>query len=135
MSRLLFKVVSHVPDSKKDEILLHYDPKLVKLIEEKRVEDIDFDILAPGILERFTYMRCMNILNFTYFSKTQLLGALDVAFKSLRDNGIFQVGKTDKRDGKNEVSFYRKTGGNFVLLTEINHGTEIKEVIDEYNRK
>lgn len=114
---------------------LLYTPKLLKLISENKIENIDFDIFDSKIKDKFTFLRYMNILNLSYFPRHMIKKALKIAYRSLKDGGIIQIGNTNKHSFINIVGFYRKNKNNFNLIYEFNGGTELKDLIKETNFK
>jgi len=105
-----------------------FDHKLFNLIHSKNAIEIDFDVLTTIIESKFDCIRAMNILNKLYFDEHQLKKAIENIRYSLKENGIFLVGRTHN-DGTNHASFFRKTGSQFVLLEDIGRGTEIKDIV------
>lgn len=110
-----------------------YTRHINDLINSKFIQDINYDIFETRIHDRFTFVRCMNILNLNYFPEEKLYSAIENIALSLKENGILQIGRTVS--AINNVSFYRKQNGIFYHLCDKNTGTEIKTIINEYNAK
>lgn len=110
-----------------DLLLMH--PLVLKKLENEELNFLEYDIFQTLIQEKFTFVRVMNILNLGYFDKELIKKALRNISKSLKENGILLIGRTDSKN-INNASFYRKRGEKFILLENVNHGTEIKELIE-----
>jgi len=110
-----------------------YNKFIINLIDNNQIQDVSYDIFETRIYNRFTFVRCMNILNLVYFCEEKLYKGLENVVLSLKENGILQIGRTVS--SRNNVSFYRLQHGELIHLYDINDGTEIKEIIIKYNNK
>ena len=116
ISKILFPLVwaFDKPSSPFGEIPL-YDFRLLELIREGHVEDLSYDIFSTSMPGRFTFVRCMNVLNPGYFKSDAICRALSLLKNSLKDQGILLLGRT-MPDGANAVSFYKKVSGHLELI-------------------
>lgn len=134
ISKMLFPLVkaSDKPSAPFGEIPL-FDFRLLELIRKGHVTELPYDILSTSLPDRFTFVRCMNVLNLSYFKPDAIRRALSLLKTSLKDQGILLLGRT-MPDGANAVSFYRKVSGNLELIRELDGGSEISHLIDSTNR-
>ena len=84
-----------------------------------------FDVTAGGV----HLLRTMNILNKDYFSDAQLRDGVDAAFRSLKEGGVWIVGRTLERDFSNHVSFLQKSEDCWQLLGRIGNGSEMEHFV------
>lgn len=75
-------------------------------------------------------LRTMNILNKDYFSDSQLRHASNVAFQSLKLDGVWIVGRTLETDFSNHVTFLQKLDSGWRILSRIGNGSEMEEYAD-----
>jgi len=128
----LFRKMRKIPIPKQfDYKILLFHPKLQTLINNKQVNYIDYDILATKTELKFSFIRCMNILNFSYFSDAEIKQAVANIYSSLHENGILLVGRTEK-NGKNNASFFEKKDSKYSLLQDVYGGSEIKSIVLAY---
>ena len=108
ISKMLFSLVRAFdkPSSPFGQIPL-YDFRLLDLMRKGDVEELSYDIFSTSLPDRFTFVRCMNVLNPAYFELDAIRRALSLLKSSLKDQGILLLGRT-LPDGANAVSFYKK---------------------------
>lgn len=99
---------------------LLYDKRILNLINEKKIMQIDYDVLNSEIKNQFTFVRAMNIVNSNIFSPAEMKMALENIKKSLKENGILQIGITE--GDINRVSFFRLNNNKFSLIKNVNNG-------------
>lgn len=97
------------------------------------VRQINYDAFLTQLPNKYTFVRCMNLLNFSYFSESDILLAIDNIYLSLVNEGVFQIGRTTDT-GLNDVSFYKKSLNSFIHLGSINNGSEIHDLIIKYSK-
>ena len=112
-------------DYKKTKLLI---PNLDKINELKFYEQDIFNI-DKKYFNFFDVIRVSNLLNYSYFSKTQLKKAILNLKKISKDNSIILINRTPNRKRKNTASFFRKKKGKFELIKDINGGSEIKKLM------
>ena len=136
ISKYFYNVFRHFPVNKNKpyKVIRSFEKRLVKLIQEAKVNHIDYNVFSTSIINKFTYVRCMNVLNKVYFSNEMIIQAIDNIYTSLQDIGILQIGKT-LENGVNNVSFYSKVDNKLVLIKDYNEGCEIKDLIERFNNK
>lgn len=133
VSKMLFPLIEafNRPSAPFREMPL-FDFRLLELIRKGHVDELPYDILATSLPDRFTFVRCMNVLNLSYFNPDAILLALSLLKTSLKDQGILLLGRT-MPDGSNAVSFYRKSSGNLELIRELDGGSEISHLVESTN--
>jgi hypothetical protein len=95
---LLFKILKQIKNSKQyDFELLLFHPEILKKIQEKRIIYIDYNVFNTKIENKFTFIRCMNILNKGYFSAPKIIEAMHLIEISLVENRILLVGRTNAK--------------------------------------
>jgi hypothetical protein len=136
VSRILYHILEKIPatDEELKDICL-FDPKTIEYLDQGKLKCIDYDVFRTSLAERFTYVRCMNVLNRNlWFSEQQLSKALMAICGSLIEGGILQVGRS-RDDGTHDASFLRKERGHMLLLESINRGSEVSEFVLTYGLK
>lgn len=123
LSHLLFHVLKIFPVPGQLYKISLLDRKTVAYIEQGIIREIDYDVFSTMIEDTFTFVRCMNLLQIPYFDEEHISIALKNIKFSLRDSGIFQIGRT-LQNGTNNVSFYRKLDDKFILIEHVNRGYE-----------
>jgi len=89
-----------------------------------------------SFVDRFEIIRVSNVLNRRSYTDNQLLYAITNLFSYLRDNGFFLVsrnvftGSTERESG----SVWRRSGNEFVWVTDYSGGSEIKLLLDQWNK-
>lgn len=105
---------------------------------EAAITVIELDCLASDkeLSERFDAIRASNILNIDYFSAEQLRSAVGNMHGYLREGGCLLVSRNEDRAGKEieNGSVWRKVGSRFTHLTDFGAGSEIKAIVDEWDR-
>jgi len=125
----LLKIMS-TPDNNYKKVLL-LDGNAVMNINNGNFTFIEYDVLSSIIKDKFTYVRCMNLLNrYSWLGDDEICIALRNIKTSLKENGIMQIGKTEDGTGVNNVSIFKKTDDKFVLLEHINAGSELIDIIN-----
>ncbi len=128
LSRWIARLLEKPRPARFERTISILDCRLQEALKMGHVEQIAYDIFHTSITERFTYVRCMNVLNLAYFEESELLRALELLLGSLRDGGILQLGRTTK-DGVNRATFFRKAGKRVEVETAVNGGSELEVLI------
>jgi hypothetical protein len=96
--------------------------------------DPRFRIAVHSIFERLEIrvdvIRTMNILNRCYFSDGRIAAAAGAVFHSLREGGLWMVGRTGG-DGRNSASVFEKRETRFEQVAELNGGSEAAAIARE----
>jgi len=132
LSRALYTLLApFIPQAIEDDAelqqVLLYHVDVIRSLQAGRLEEITYDVLRTQIIDKFTYVRAMNILNRQYFDDASLATAIRNIVKSMKEDAILQVGRT--HDGVNDVSFFRKQDQMLHWIEDINAGSEIKQLI------
>jgi hypothetical protein len=130
LSRLLYSLLADTSGNHKLKWFLLFDPEVMENIEKGLIHFIDYDVFETCETSLFTFVRCMNLLNLTYFSSDKIERALRNIVGSLKEGGILQIGRTTP-EGHNMVGFYINTGNGLKLVREVGGGTEVRDVIEK----
>ena len=131
LSRLLYSLLAGKSAHHKSKLILLFDPQVMENIEQGLMHFIDYDVFETREKSRFTFVRCMNLLNLDYFSSDKIEGALRNIVGSLKEGGILQIGRT-MRDGHNMAGFYINTRGGLRLVREVGGGTELRDILKRF---
>jgi hypothetical protein len=130
-SRLLFGALRayderlHAGDDSRTTTIDMFAPRARDYLRDGKLRLLPYDVWVGGERERFTYVRCMNVLNVGWwFSDAQVDRGLRSVVSSLQPGGVLQLGRTRDLDGQNDASFFRKQGDSLVLLSHHHAGTE-----------
>ncbi len=126
---LLYKILTNqkiIDDFDYKLLLLH--PEILIKIKTKEINFINYDIFQTEINQKFTFVRVMNILNTGYFTEKQIKTGIENIIKSIKENGILLIGRTNSKN-INNASFYKKTNGQLAHFKDVNKGSEIKQFI------
>jgi len=130
VSRYLFYLFAMLPDnSSQKKIVWTLSPSVLSCVKAKKLKFIDYDVFNTRIKRKFTVVRCMNLLNLTYFKESDITMAIRNIVYSLEDGGLFLVGRT-KSGGMNCASFYKKRDGRLYLEEKYNGGSEVDVLIE-----
>jgi hypothetical protein len=102
-------------------------PSLKKLDKCKFIEQNIFNI-EKKYYNLFDVVRVSNLLNYSYFSESNLITAISNINKISKEKCIILVNRTTNKR-KNLASFFIKKNGKFELLKDVNGGSEIKDLI------
>jgi hypothetical protein len=130
ISRILYQLIKrlHVAGGSQDETFSLYTQEVQSNLAAGRMAEIDYDVFSTVPDERFSFVRCMNLLNKVYFGDDAILAALKNIHRSMTEKGILLVGRT-LPGGRNDAGFYEKSGNGFRLLRRVNSGSEIDGLI------
>lgn len=103
-------------------------PDLDKIDEIKFVEQDIFNV-SKKYFNFFDIIRVSNLLNYSYFSESKLKLAISNLKKISKDNSIILINRTPNNKKKNTASFFIKKKGKFILLEDLNGGSEIKKLM------
>ncbi len=108
---------------------LSFHPELLSEIDAGTIDTMDFDVLDVNVIsKRFDYIRCMNLLNQSYFSDEDIRLGIKTLHKAINPGGILQLGRTSL-EFENSVGFYRRTERDFELIDVFGEGSEIDYLI------
>ena len=127
LTRWLFRRLSSEKKSSELHESLLYHPKILELIDSKKITHEDYDVFSCPLPKRYSYIRCMNLLNKNYFSDEQIRLGITNLINSLDVRGVLQIGRTV--EGANQVSFLRKTESSVEEISHFNGGSEILSTI------
>ncbi|HKZ80419.1 MAG TPA: class I SAM-dependent methyltransferase [Pyrinomonadaceae bacterium] len=133
LSKYAYYLVALLPKrSAGAERLCLYDLRLLSSFQQGIIHEIDYDLFRTRLDDRFDLVRCMNVLNVSYFRPAKILRAIRNLQRSLKNHGVLQIGRTNTL-GRNEVSFFLKDGGNLRWILDVNGGSEIKPLVKSLN--
>ena len=104
------------------------DKKILTKIEKGEIEYFDLDIFNSFLKQKYSFIRCMNVLNLSYFSEDKILLGIKNIFKLLREEGYLIIGRTNDK-GINNVSLYIKKKNKLKVLRKVNKGCDINHLI------
>ena len=102
-------------------------PNLEKIDKCKFFEQDIFNI-EKKYFNLFDVVRVTNLLNYSYFSKSELKIAILNINKISKENCIILINRTTKNK-KNIASFFIKKNGKFELIEDVSGGSEIKDLM------
>jgi hypothetical protein len=109
-----------------------FDPRARRYIREGKLRPIHYDALVGGEEGRFTFVRCMNLLNRgTWCTDLQIETAVRHLAASLAESGILQLGRTEDVTRRNDVTFFRRVGDRLVVVAHHNRGSENIDILRE----
>ena len=134
VSRILYKILS----AKQENDLMAGEAVTVRLVNpsvQKEINSGQMEIKSYNVFEKdnhknYDFIRCMNLLNRSYFSDEEILVGLNNLADALGDKGYLQVGRTDYK-GVNKVSVFKKESETLVLVKQHNGGAEIEDIIKQ----
>ena len=130
IARLLFGILGRIPpsDLEPKEICL-FDQTTIAYLNAGKLRSIEYDVFQTKIVDRFTYVRCMNVLNMnSWFGDKEISAAIAAICGSLVEGGILQIGRS-RDDGTHDVGFFRKERGGMRLLESVNKGSELERAV------
>jgi hypothetical protein len=133
LSRWLYALLARTPGKQEIRPFFLFDRQVMDYMERDLIHFIDYDVFETRGTPPFTFVRCMNLLNLSYFSPEKIDAGLRNIIGSLAEDGILQLGRT-RADGHNMVGFYRKTGDGLQLVKEIGGGTELRDLLEKFLR-
>jgi len=131
LTRLLHWLLANRPVSDPLRSFLVFDPEVLEHIQKGLIRRIEYDVFTTRMPDAFSFVRCMNLLNLSYFPAESLKTALGNVSESLQEGGVLQLGRTHP-DGSNHTSFYRKRAKRLEILQEVGGGTELRHLIDSF---
>jgi hypothetical protein len=137
LSKILFYILKFfspaksLPEKQMLEISL-YDKEVIAALRDGKLYELNYDILASKVFQKFTFVRAMNILNSVYFSENEIILGLKNIMYSLKEKGILLTGRTSK--GINHATFYQKINSRLVILENVNQGSDINDFVNQINK-
>ena len=132
ISKLVFYPFAVLQDSAPKTRLLLLAGAVLKALHGHDVEYVRYDVFETRLDEKFTFVRCMNLLNLSYFSEDRILMGLRNMRNSLRQGGVLLVGRTIG-EAKNAASFFRRQGELLISIRESHGGFEARHVVERLN--
>jgi hypothetical protein len=133
VTRLLYSALAERPFSDPISWFALFDREVLQYVRQGLIRRIDYDVFVTRMPDAFSFVRCMNLLNLSYFPRRSLQAALRNVSESLKEGGVLQIGRTHE-DGASHAGFYRKRGARLELLREAGTGTELHEMIEQLPR-
>lgn len=131
-SILLYYILKIIPDRQVNlKKIILFDTETKKILNNGNFISIDYDVTSTIIDCKFTFVRCMNLLNKgSWISDDKIILSLKNIKMSLKENGILQIGKTEDITEINRVSYYVKNNDKFILLEHLNGGSELANIME-----
>ena len=128
LSALLHRWARKQPRGRTEPFLL-YHPRVIELLDQGAIRHTQFDVLAADSpADAYDYVRCMNLLNLSYFSEDDIRRGVRALWNTLNPGGVLQIGRTDQTL-RNDVSFYRKSAAGLEIIEQIGSGSEIDSIV------
>ena len=91
----------------------------------------DVFALNQSLVNRYSFVRCSNLLNPDYFSKEKIHAAIGLLAQYLKRNGLLMISRTDdsSKDGKNMASLWIRKEERLEYLSDYNGGVEVKSLV------
>jgi len=133
LSRFLFEFISKilsVPSLASEHLksIMLMDPSIIKMINQKKIKLKQYNVFT-GDGDRYHFIRCMNVLNLSYFSEADIISGINVLKDATLDGCYLQLGRTDSR-GINRASIYQKRNKDLFIIQDFNGGAEIDYLIN-----
>ena len=129
-SRLLFHFLIRYVSKKEYKKILMLDIDTTELIKKGELKVINYDAFETEIINEFDFVRCMNLLNAnSWFSDDQIIKAILNVKNSLKEGGIFLIGRTNQESNINNAAFFIKDNNKFLHIEDLNCGCEFKRII------
>jgi hypothetical protein len=106
-----------------------FDHEVIEHLEKGLIRRIDYDVFTTRMPGAFFFVRCMNLLNLSYFPAESIEIALRNLIESLQEGGVLQIGRTHP-DGTSHAAFYQKHGTRLEMLQQVGSGTEVRDLIE-----
>jgi len=106
-----------------DKVVKMVVPKASELQSLGELEILEYDIFRKPF-RQFNFVRCMNVLNRSYFDDRMIVVGLNNLVQSLMNGGVLLIGRTDT-NGVNRATAYEKVGTRIKVLFNLNGGSEI----------
>jgi hypothetical protein len=87
-----------------------------------------YNVLS-GPTELFDIIRAMNVLNYTYFSETQLTNALENILQSLTEGGLFITGSNHGQETAVNGAIYKKAGNRLEKIEISGRGSQVDGLV------
>jgi hypothetical protein len=113
-----------------DTEVLMLNPRTRQLINEGKITFSYCDIFdMPAATEQYDIVRCMNVLNHNIFPDEMILKGVNNLVSTIKSEGLFILGRTEDDTGLNRVTVFKKQGNQLLIVTEINGGSEVKQLL------
>ena len=110
--------------------ILLVNQDLQDLLSQGKINWLSFDVLDSRAPKKYDFIRIMNVLNNSLFSRKQIVQAMKNAVDSLEEKGIILIGRTSN-NGQNNATFYQKGINGISTLENVNNGSELHSIICE----
>ncbi len=123
-NKMCNEVINSAPDIKKCKDKLNFLHPLIKDLKMKdsRIIDMEYDVFTEWKQNKIDIVKCANILNKSYFSRSEIDIAMKNLTKSLKENGILAITRNPNKTSKEISSIYILKNNKLQLLTTINGG-------------
>ncbi len=85
----------------------------------------------PELVGAFDFVRCCNVLNYSYFSERQICDAVELLALYLKPGGLLVVSRTIDHSSSllHDASLWMKMGAGLQHVSDLNGGSEIKRLV------
>jgi hypothetical protein len=115
-----------------DAEILMLNPKTTQLMDEGKITFRSYDIFEKSTdAGRYDIVRCMNVLNYKVFPDDAIINGVANLAATVKEDGLFVLGRTQDGTGINNVSIFRKKENGLLLVKELNNGSEVKFLLKD----
>jgi hypothetical protein len=132
LSKYLFHLFKLVPSSHSQRPFLLLAPSVLRAVQSNTLNFQSYDVMQPSVHKAYSFVRCMNLLNLSYFSSSEIIRAIGHLRDSLVEGGILLFGRT-RMPGVNDATFYQKIDGQLCPIKTVEMGTEIHALVEMGN--
>jgi hypothetical protein len=109
------------------------DPKVKKLIgNNDKIEILEHNIFKPWLATKPNIIKAANLLNLTYFTKGQIIDALNNIFNTLPENGYLLIVENRATE---KGALFNKRNISFELISKTGFELDIFDIVLAINGK
>jgi len=133
ISKLLVSFVLnrfYEPEFLKDPIIIPLTNPIVTQIPSISFEKYDLFQVQPAYNSIFDLVRCSNILNLSYFSRSAIQSQIQTIKGYLKDGGYLIISKSDD-DSPEAGTILKRINGNLEIIRDFSGGSEVFNLGDQ----
>jgi hypothetical protein len=115
------------PFQKKSEICLKY-PRII-LDDSFRYETLDVFEINGEFIEKFDIIRCSNLLQLCYFSRLEIITAIDILKSYLKETGLLIITRDVSEEMKESGVVFQKSNNDLAIVHKFAKDSEIEQVV------
>lgn len=106
---------------------------VLDLIKKGKINYITYDVFNKKFVNTFDVIRCVNLLNLSYFSPPKIVEAIDGLKISLKEDGILEIGSSSGQSAK--ITLYKRKNDSLEVIQKINGGYALDYLIRSYDKR